>query len=83
MTHIICRASNCLLWEDSVCTSEEIEYEPDVGCLTFQDVGEMVLEDEEDEEFDWEDDKDEDDLFEDDDDWDDDEEEEDDDWDDL
>ena len=33
MTHIICRASNCLFWEDSVCTSEEIEYEPDAGCL--------------------------------------------------
>jgi hypothetical protein len=82
MTHIICRASNCLFWEDSVCTSEEIEYEPDVGCLTFQDVGELELEEEEDEEFDW-DDKEDDDLFDDDDDWDDDEEEEGDDWDDL
>jgi hypothetical protein len=83
MTHIICRASNCLFWEDGVCTSEEIEYEPDVGCLTFQDVGDLELEEEEDEEFDW-DDKD-DDLFDDDDDdWDDDEEEDDDDdWDDL
>jgi hypothetical protein len=82
MTHIICRASNCLFWEDSVCTSEEIEYEPDVGCLTFQDVGELELEEEEDEEFDW-DDKDGDDLFDDEDDWDDDGDEDDDDWDDL
>jgi hypothetical protein len=81
MTHIICRASNCLFWEDSVCTSEEIEYEPDVGCLTFQDLGDLELEEEEDEEFDW-DDKD-DDLFDDDDDWEDDEEDDDDDWDDL
>jgi hypothetical protein len=81
MTHIICRASNCLFWEDSVCTSEEIEYEPDVGCLTFQDAAELELEEEEDEELDW-DDKDDDDLL-DDDDWDDDEDEEDDDWDDL
>jgi hypothetical protein len=81
MTHIICRASSCLFWEDGICTSEEIEYEPDVGCLTFQDVGDLELEDEDDE-FDW-DEKDSD-LF-DDDDWDDDEEEEDDDddWDDL
>jgi hypothetical protein len=81
MTHIICRASNCLFWEDSVCTSEEIEYEPDVGCVTFQDVGELELEEEEDEEFDW-DEKDDKDPF-DDDDWDDDEDKEDDDWDDL
>ncbi len=39
MTHIICRASTCLFWEQGVCGSEEIEYEPDIGCLTFQDIG--------------------------------------------
>lgn len=65
MTHIICRASFCLFWEDGVCSSEEIEYEPDTGCLTFQDVGDLELEEEDDdEEFDWED-EDEDDLFDD------------------
>lgn len=70
MTHIICRASFCLFWEDGVCSSEEIEYEPDTGCLTFQDVGELELDEEEDEEFEWEDEE-EDDLFDDDeDDWD-------------
>jgi hypothetical protein len=74
MTHIICRASNCLFWEESVCSSEEIQYEPDTGCLTFQDLGDLELEEEEDEEFDWEDEDE--DLY--DDDW----EEEDDDWDD-
>jgi len=68
MTHIICRASNCLFWEDSVCSSEEIEYEPDAGCITFQDIGDLELEEEEDEEFDWEDDEEED-LYEEDD-WD-------------
>jgi hypothetical protein len=77
MTHIICRAVNCLFWEDGVCGSEEIEYEPDVGCLTFQDAGELDIE--EDEEFDWDADEDEDLL---DDDWDADEEDEDD-WDDF
>ena len=41
MTQIICRASICLFWEHGVCGSEEIEYEPDVGCLTFQDMGDM------------------------------------------
>jgi len=70
MTHIICRASNCLFWEDSVCTSEEIEYEPDAGCLTFQDIGDLSLEEEGEDELDWSDD--EDDLYE--------EEEEEDDW---
>lgn len=47
MTHIICRAMTCLFWEAGVCTSEEIEYEPDIGCLTFQDLGDLDLADEE------------------------------------
>jgi hypothetical protein len=71
MTQIICRASTCLFWEQGVCGAEEIEYEPDVGCLTFQDMGDLELSDSE-EDLDWEDtDRD---LFEDDDDWDEDEE---------
>jgi DNA-directed RNA polymerase subunit delta len=80
MTHIICRAPNCLFWDEGVCGSEEIEYEPDTGCLTFQDIGDLELEQEDDEEFDW-DEEDEGDLYDDegdDDDWDDEE----DDWDD-
>ena len=68
MTHIICRAINCLFWEDGVCSSEEIEYEPDAGCLTFQDIGDLELEAEDDEDFDWEDDED-DDLYDEDDEW--------------
>ena len=52
MTQIICRASICVFWDQGVCTSEEIEYEPDVGCLTFQDMGD--IEEEEDEELAWE-----------------------------
>jgi hypothetical protein len=43
MTQIICRAMNCLFWEGGICTSEEIEYEPDAGCLTFQDIGDLEL----------------------------------------
>ncbi len=78
MTHIICRASNCLFWEQGVCGSEEIEYEPDAGCLTFQDISDMDLKEEEDEAFDWDDDLDDDDFFDDDDDWDEDDWDEDD-----
>lgn len=50
MTNIICRASTCLFWEQGVCGTEEIEYEPDVGCLTFQDMGDLDLAEEEEEE---------------------------------
>jgi hypothetical protein len=78
MTHVICRASFCLFWAEGVCSSEEIEYEPEAGCMTFQDVGDLNLQEDEDDDFDWEDDSEED-LFEnDEDDWEDD----DDDWDD-
>ena len=76
MTHIICRASSCLFWEQGVCGMEEIEYEPDVGCLTFQDIGDLELAADE-EDLDWEDSDSE--LFEEDEDDDDDWEEEDDD----
>jgi hypothetical protein len=54
MTQIICRATACLFWEQGICSAEEIEYEPDVGCLTFQDMADLELEDEDDEDLDWE-----------------------------
>ena len=68
MTHIVCRAMACLFWEEGVCGAEDIEYEPDVGCLTFQDMGDLELEDEDD--LDWESDSDDDLLDDDDDVWD-------------
>ena len=70
MTHIICRAISCLFWEDGVCSSEEIEYEPDAGCLTFQDIGDLELEAEDDDDFDWEDEEEDDDDLYDEDEWD-------------
>ena len=76
MTHIICRASFCLFWDDGVCIAEEIIYEPDNGCLTLQDAGDLDLVADEEDELAWEDDSD--DLFDDDDD--DDWEDADDDW---
>jgi hypothetical protein len=83
MTHIVCRAISCLFWDQGICGSEEIEYEPDTGCLTFQDMGDLELAEEDEDEFDWEDSDDtlfsddEDDWEEDDDDWDNDWEEDD------
>ncbi len=51
MTRIICRASECVYYEDGICGSEEIEYDPDTGCLTFEDVSDLPPEEEE--PFDW------------------------------
>ena len=69
MTHIVCRALSCVFWEEGVCGAEEIEYEPDVGCLTFQDIGDLENGEEGGDGLGWDSD---DDLFDDDDDdWDD------------
>ena len=54
-TKIICRATDCIFWEDKLCTSEEIIYDPEEGCLTYEVLDDLVdLGDEEDE---WEDDE--------------------------
>jgi hypothetical protein len=36
MTRIRCRDRHCTFNKNGVCTSEEIEYEPDAGCLTME-----------------------------------------------
>lgn len=53
-TKIICRASDCIFWEDKLCTSEEIIYDPEEGCLTYEVLDDMVEMDEE-EEDEWDD----------------------------
>ena len=45
MTRIVCRVSDCAFWEHGICGAEEIEYDLDDGCLTFQEMLEMDLED--------------------------------------
>ena len=52
MTKIICRASDCIFWEEGTCTSDEITYDPENGCLTHEGLEDILLEDEEE----WEDD---------------------------
>lgn len=54
MTRIICRAMNCLFWERGICSSEEIEYDPELGCLTFEDIGDFGMQEEDLEAEDWE-----------------------------
>lgn len=36
MTRIRCRDRHCTFNKSGICTSEEIEYEPDAGCLTME-----------------------------------------------
>lgn len=36
MTRIRCRDRRCTFNKNGICTSEEIEYEPDAGCLTME-----------------------------------------------
>ncbi|MBI5649190.1 MAG: hypothetical protein HZC40_01895 [Chloroflexi bacterium] len=77
MTRIRCRDRQCTFNKNGVCTAEEIEYEPDAGCLTMEPRDKVADEERED----WEDDKDDwedaDDWDEDEDDWEDDEDDDD------
>ena len=52
MTRIRCRDRRCVFNKNGICSTEEIEYEPDAGCLTME-----PREDVEDEEEEWEDDE--------------------------
>ena len=56
MTRIRCRDRGCVFNKSGVCSAEEIEYEPDAGCLTMEpragaDDDEEDWEEEEDEEL--------------------------------
>jgi hypothetical protein len=53
MTKIICRVSDCVHWDDGACSSEQITYDPENGCLTYEGIEDVILED--DEEWDEED----------------------------
>jgi len=55
MVKIICRAVDCIYWEDNLCTSDEITYDPDEGCLTYEVIDDVLTLDDNDE---WTDDED-------------------------
>ncbi len=88
-TKIICRATDCIFWEDKICTSDEIIYDPEEGCLTYEVLDDMVdlaeeeweedelAEEEEEEDLDWDEEEDEDLFMDEDEDF---QDEEDDDW---
>ena len=48
LTKIVCRAIDCIFNENKVCTSEEIVYDPDEGCLTYEALDDLVAEEVED-----------------------------------
>ncbi len=50
MTRIRCRDARCTLWKNGICSSDEIEYDPDAGCLTMEPREDLA----EDEEAEWE-----------------------------
>jgi hypothetical protein len=47
MTKIICRVSDCVFWDEGVCSSDEITYDPENGCLTYEGIEDFSLEDDE------------------------------------
>ena len=54
MVKIICRAVDCIFWEDGLCSSEEITYDLDEGCLTYEVIDDVLgMEDDDD----WDDDE--------------------------
>lgn len=53
MTRIRCRDSRCTFWKNGLCTSDEIEYDPDAGCLTMETREDLI----EEEDAEWEEDE--------------------------
>lgn len=57
MPRIRCRYIDCIFLEEGLCGAEAVEIDPDEGCLTYAEIGEISLvEDEEWEEEDLEED---------------------------
>ncbi len=55
MPRIKCPASACVYWEEGYCTAEEIELDPeDLSCMTFEELGDLELDEEELAEDEWE-----------------------------
>ena len=62
-TKIICEAIDCIFNEDKRCTSDEIVYDPEEGCLTYELLDDLIDMNEDDDDWDDEELLDEDDLF--------------------
>lgn len=61
MPRVKCPASACVFWEEGYCSAEEIELDPeDLSCMTFEELGDLELEEEEVEEEVWDEEEEED-----------------------
>ncbi|MFQ5811690.1 MAG: hypothetical protein ACE5I2_00625 [Anaerolineae bacterium] len=47
MTRIRCQLDECVFWFEGFCSSEEIELDPELGCLTLMGGGDPDEEEEE------------------------------------
>ena len=52
MTRVRCQLDECVFWHEGFCSSEEIDLDPELGCLTLMKSGDL-----EDEEKEWSDDE--------------------------
>jgi len=55
MPRVKCPASSCVFWDEGYCTAEEIELDSeDLACITFEELGDIELDEEDLEEEEWE-----------------------------
>ena len=47
MTRIICRAGDCIHWDEGVCSLEQITYDLENGCLVYGAIEDVLLDEEE------------------------------------
>jgi len=48
MPRVKCPANTCIFWEDDYCVAEEIELDrEDLSCVTFEEIGDLALDEEE------------------------------------
>ncbi len=47
MTRILCRAGDCVHWDEGICSLERITYDPQSGCLSYGAIADMPLDEEE------------------------------------
>ena len=50
MTRVKCRRRDCVYWDDGVCGRDLITIDEDEGCINFEEIADLL---EDDEELDW------------------------------
>lgn len=51
MTRVKCRRRDCVYWDDGVCGRDLITIDEDEGCINFEEIADLL---EDDDELDWE-----------------------------